>query len=95
MELNNCTILVLDVPIGMYMQKYISLLSIIQSQPIYTPSTRNQATGFSFKEPFIRPMTENYEKQTPYIVKEENGNFPLSQYRAYTKEWCGFYSGHY
>jgi hypothetical protein len=33
------------------MQKYISLLSIVQSQPTHTPSTRNQATGFSFKEP--------------------------------------------
>jgi hypothetical protein len=27
--------------------KYISLLSVVQSQPTLTPSTRNQATGFS------------------------------------------------
>jgi hypothetical protein len=36
-----------------WMQKCISLLSIAQSQPTHTPSTRNHATGFSFKEPFF------------------------------------------
>jgi hypothetical protein len=30
-------------------KKYISLLSIVQSQSTYTPATRNQATGFSSK----------------------------------------------
>jgi hypothetical protein len=40
-------ILILDIPVGMYMQKYISLLSTAQSQPAHTPSTRNQATSFS------------------------------------------------
>jgi hypothetical protein len=43
-------ILILDIPVGLYMQKYISLLPITQSQPTNTPSTRNQAIGFSFKE---------------------------------------------
>jgi hypothetical protein len=33
------------------MQQYISLLSTAQSQPTLSPSTRNQAIGFSFKDP--------------------------------------------
>ena len=36
---------------GKQKKGYISLLSITQSQPTHIPSTRNQATGFSFNEP--------------------------------------------
>ena len=35
--------LILDIPVGMYIQKYISLLSIAQSQPTHTLAVRNQA----------------------------------------------------
>jgi hypothetical protein len=47
--INYLIVLILYILVGMYMQKYISLLSTVQSQPTHTPSTRNQATGFSFK----------------------------------------------
>jgi hypothetical protein len=41
--------LILDIPVGMYMQKYILRLSVVQSQPTHTLATRNQATGISSK----------------------------------------------
>jgi hypothetical protein len=42
-------IFVLDIPVGMYMQKYILILSAVQSQLKHTLAIRNQATGFSSK----------------------------------------------
>jgi hypothetical protein len=38
---------ILDIPVGMYMQKYILLFSVVQSKPTHTLASRDQATGFS------------------------------------------------
>jgi hypothetical protein len=42
-------VLTLDIPVGMYMQKYILLFSVVQSKRTYTLATRDQATGFISK----------------------------------------------
>jgi hypothetical protein len=67
-------ILILDVPVSTHMQKYISLVSIVQSQPTHTPSTRNQATGFSSKA-IIRPMTETMKNKLHTFCKRKTSHF--------------------
>jgi hypothetical protein len=42
-EQSEVLFLILDISVGMYMQKYILLLSIVQSQPTHTLAIRNQA----------------------------------------------------
>jgi hypothetical protein len=48
-QYNILTILISDIPVGMYMQKYILLFSVVQSKPTHTLATCDQATGFSSK----------------------------------------------
>jgi hypothetical protein len=48
----------------MYMQKYISLFSVVQSKPTHTLATRDQATGFS--------SNRNYENQTEHFEMRKN-----------------------
>jgi hypothetical protein len=59
-------ILILDIPVGMYMQKYILLFSVVQSQPTHTLATCDQVP-VSAQRAIIRPMTENYENQNSYL----------------------------
>jgi hypothetical protein len=44
--MNEMLILILDIPVDIYMQKYILFLSVVESQPTHTLATRDQATGF-------------------------------------------------
>jgi hypothetical protein len=47
-------VLLLDIPVGMYMQKYI--FTLINSTPV------------SVQRTIIKPMAEKYENLTPYIL---------------------------
>ena len=59
--------------------KYISLLSIVQSQPTHTPSARNQTTGFSFKEPLSGLWQKLWKTNSMHFVKGKRGSFHLTK----------------
>jgi hypothetical protein len=62
------TILISDVAVGTYMQKYILLLSVVQSQPTHTHLQHVNTLPVSAKRAIIRPVIENCESQTVYIL---------------------------
>jgi hypothetical protein len=60
--------LILDIPVGMYVQKYILLFLVVQSQPTHTHLQYVIMLPVSAQRAIIRPMTQNHENQTLYIL---------------------------
>jgi hypothetical protein len=60
-------ILILDIPIGMYMQKYILLFSVVQSKSTHTLATCDQATGFSSKSHHQAAHTSTSYGLMPFV----------------------------
>jgi hypothetical protein len=62
------SILILYIPVGMYMQKYISLLSAVQSQPTHIHLQHVIRLPVSAQKSHHEAYDRNYEKQTPCIL---------------------------
>jgi hypothetical protein len=68
-------ILILDIPVGMYMQKYMLLLSVVQSQLTHTRATCDQATGFSSKSHHQAYERKLWQSNSMHFLREKTPPF--------------------